>query len=63
MKSEIYIVTADFLTQVCSDVCIEPELQPMTGEILSNATSNAQDGARLDVAAYGFWGGSFERTF
>ena len=27
------------------------------------ATSNAQDGARLDIVANGFWGGRFERTY
>ena len=58
--NEIRDLTANLLTQVCSDVCIEPELQPMTGEVLSSATSNAQDGARLDN---GFWGGCFEWTF
>ena len=61
--NEIRDLTADLLTQVCSDVCIEPELQPLSGEIFSNATSNTQDGARLDIAANGFWGGHFERTF
>ena len=47
-RSEIYP-----LTQVCSDVCIEPEIQPLTGKVLSDATSNAQDGVRLDIAANG----------
>ena len=61
--NEIRDLTANLLTQVCSDVCIEPVLQPMSGEVLSSATSNTQDGARLDIAANGFWGGRFERTF
>ena len=39
------------------------DLQPITGEVLADASSNAQDGARLDIAANGFWGGRFERTF
>ncbi len=34
-----------------------------SGETLSYATSNSQDGARLDIAANGFWGGRYERTF
>ena len=42
---------------------IEPDLQPITGEVLTGATSNAQNGARLDIAANGFWGGQFERTY
>ena len=34
---------------------IEPTLQPLTGERLSNRTANTEDGARLDVKARGFW--------
>ena len=26
-------------------------------------TSNSSDGARLDIAANGFWGGRYKRTF
>ena len=44
-------------------MCVEPELQPVTGEVLDGATANSQSGARLDIAANGFWGGSFERTY
>ena len=42
---------------------IEPNLQPLTGEALTRATSNTADGARLNIAVNGFWGGRFERTF
>ena len=45
------------------DVCIKPDLQPITGEVLVGATSNTQDGARLDIATNSFWGGCFERTY
>ena len=38
-------------------------MQPVTGEVLTGATSNSQDGARLDIAVNGFWGGRSERTF
>ena len=31
--------------------------------LLLGATSNAQGGARLHIAAYGFWRGRFERTY
>ena len=62
-ENEIRDMTANLLTEVCSDVCIEPELQPITGESLTGASSNVQDGARLDIAANGFWGGRFERTY
>ena len=43
-------------------ICIEPKLQPITGEALTGSSFNAQCGARLDIAAKGFWGGRFERT-
>ena len=61
--NEIRDLTANMLTEVCSDVCVEPDLQPITGEQLTGASSNIQDGARLDIAANGFWGGRYERTF
>ena len=52
--NEIRDLTANLLTEVCSDVCIEPELQPITGESLTGTSFNVQDGARLDIAANGF---------
>ena len=61
--NEIRDLTANLLTEVCSDVCIEPHLQPLSGEALQGASSNVRDGARLDIAANGFWGGRYERTF
>ena len=51
---------ANLLSEVCNDVCIEADLQPINGEQL---TGNVEDGARLDIAANGFWGGWFERTY
>ena len=61
--NEIRDFTASLLTEVCHDVQVEPELQPLTGESLTNATANTQDGARLDISANGVWGGRFEKTF
>ena len=61
--NEIRDLTATLLTEVCNDVCIEPELQPVTDEELTGATANSQAGARLDIAANGVWGGTFERTY
>ena len=61
--NEIWDLTANLLTEVFNDVCIEPDLQPIDGEVLTGSSSNTQDGARLDIAANGFWGGWFERTF
>ena len=43
--NEIRDLTANLLTKVCNDVFIEPDLQPITGEVLTGATSNVQDGA------------------
>ena len=60
--NEIRDVTANLLTEVCHDVRSEPELQPLSGEAMAGATSNISDGARLDIAVNGFWGGRFERT-
>ena len=61
--NEICDFTANIMSEVCHNVSIEPYLQPVTGESLSFATSNSQDGARSDIAMNDFWGGQFERTF
>ena len=55
--NEIRDLTANLLSEVCSDVSIEPDLQPHTGEGFALSTTNTQDNARLDIAASGFWGG------
>ena len=52
--NEIRDLTAALLTEVCHDVCIEPELHPISEEALSGSTSNAQDGARLDIWSLGW---------
>ena len=51
------------MTEVCHNVAVEPHLQPLNGEALQGTSSITQDGARLDVAADGFWGSRFERAF
>ena len=56
-------LTANLLTEVCHDVCVEPRLQPLSGETLSTRSATTEDNARLDVAASGFWGGRFEGAF
>lgn len=61
--NEIRDFTAHLMTEVCHNVAIEPHLQPLTGETLRGASSITQEGARLDVAADGFWGSRFERAF
>ena len=49
--------------EVCHGVTTEPHLQPLSGESLSHRSAITEDGARLDVAMYGFWGGRFEKAF
>ena len=61
--NEIRDLTANLLSEVCHDVRIEPDLQPLTGETLAASSAITDDGARLDIAANGVWGGRFERTF
>ncbi len=61
--NEIRDLTATLLSEVCNDVRVEPELQRITEEQLAYATSNTQDGARLDISANGVWGGRFEKTY
>ena len=61
--NEIRDMTATLLTEVCNDVRIEPELQPVTDEELTGSLANSQAGARLDIAANGVSGGTFERIY
>ena len=42
---------------------IKPHLQLLTGKVISHNSAITDDGARLDVAVYGFWGGRFEKAF
>ncbi len=55
--NEVRDLTARLLTEVCHEVRVEPNLQPITGETLSRATSNTQDGARLDMLQAASGGG------
>ena len=60
---EIRDLTAQLLSEVCSDVKVEPDLQPVPEGVSFTASANVSEGARLDVAMNGFWGGRFERSF
>ena len=60
--NKLHDVTANLLSQVCSNVQVEPQLQPMPGETLSHCTSNADEHARLDISTKGFWNTSHERV-
>ena len=61
--NEIRDLTAQLLTEVCNDVRVEPVLQTLTGEVFTSRSTNTTDGARLDIAANGFWGGRSEKCF
>ena len=61
--NEIRDFTASVLTEVCHDVCTDPPLQELAGEPLPYATSNTEDGARLDICVQGFWGDRFRQAF
>ena len=61
--NEVRDLTANLMAEVCHNVSIEPHLQPLSGEDLHGASANTEAGARLDVAACGFWGRRFDRAF
>ena len=50
-------LTATLLSEVVSNVGVEPRLLPLSGEALP-----FDDQARLDIEAYGFWGSLHERA-
>ena len=45
---------ASLLKDVCHDVEVDPQLQPLTGDVLISSASSSDD-VRLDVSARGFW--------
>ena len=51
------------MSEVCHNVGIEPELQPLTGERFHFRSANVEDSARLDVRAESFWGPDRQRAF
>ena len=52
--NEVRDITVTLLTEVCHGVTTEPSLQPLSGESMSHRSAITEDGARLDVAMYGF---------
>jgi len=62
IQHEIRDLTATLLTKVCLQVVVEPELQPVS-QLDHPSSANIQEGARLDIAMNGFWGGRSERSF
>ena len=61
--NELRDFTASLLSEVCHGVSVEPHLQPLTGETFSLYSAIVEDGARLDVAANGFWGSRHQKVF
>ena len=61
--NELRDITATLLAEVCPDVGIEPELQPVDGFVPRYATANVEDHARVDVRARGFWGSNHQSAF
>ena len=56
--NEIRDLTTCLLTEVYHQVHVEPELQVVSDpDSFSLSTANTQEGARLDIAMNGFWGG------
>ena len=54
----------DIIASLLSEgVSVEPHLQPLSGETVVHNSANVDNNSRLDVSAYGFWGGRFERAF
>ena len=53
--SEVRDITAKLLTEVTSNVTIEPPLQPLSDEQLRLAFAITDGEAPLDIAAEGFW--------
>ena len=56
--NEVRDITADLMSEVCHGVGTEPHLQPVTEEQLTHRSAIRDDGARLDIVAESFWGGT-----
>ena len=61
--NEIRDLTAELMSEVCHNMCVEPALQPISGEQLPHATANREESARLDVRARAFWGSRQQSAF
>ena len=53
--NQISDLTASLLTEICSIVAIETHLQPLSSKTFRLASTNMDDGTRLDVCAKGYW--------
>jgi len=59
----IRYITAQLLTEVCPNICVEPTLQPLNGESFPLRSTNTEECARLDIKAQNFWDKSKQSTF
>ena len=50
---EVRDILAGLLTEVCSDVAVEPQLAPVSGEVFLAASTNTANDARADIRARG----------
>ncbi len=53
--NEVQDITANILKEVCTDVTMEPSLQPLTGEMLDMRTNISGEETRLGISTRGFW--------
>ena len=56
--NEVRDLIGGLLKETCSNVEIEPTLQPLDGELFVNRRTTISDSTRLDIKAGGFWGHS-----
>ena len=61
--NDIRDLSVNLLKDVCSNVCKEPLLQPLSGESFRLRSATTDDNARLDVSADGLWGHRFQKTY
>ena len=53
--NELRDLMGSLLSEVCSNVAVEPRLAPLSGEVFERRSTNTSEDARLDVRACGFW--------
>ena len=53
--NELRDIVGNLLSEVCSNVAIEPLLQPLSGEVFLSRTTTTSEEARSDIRAAGFW--------
>ena len=56
-------ITAILLTEVSNNVGIDPVLQKLSGEHLTQKPSISSDDARLDIVAENFWVHNRQKTY